>query len=447
MRTIVTYELYGPLGPSPLGSFFISDNFNSFSELISAQDFFSKSQGFRRLGKFEIATEYARLAVYEESKEIDLRKLNLIICLLEDNRVVEAKYLWSTLSMNLLDNRAKRSFDYYSYKYGLSENTRAFWDVFLDNPLLASIAFKEDVLSLNIDEGLYSHLTSVIHFLTLIKSFPSLARIALRDEIISACARHKDYVVTDIDAMNSLRQVIGIKALINAISSDGLIKLTPELVYFLGLNKIISSRLLSSSLFRTSKASELQIDLYNEANFLSSHVISYPWAIRDKNTSDYGSRFYSLDLSNVEVFDKLTRYAKSAFCDYFSILTKELCEEFPSLEIPAFEDGEVWYDFSYTYGSSKINKHIHTSGYDCSYLGTMVLYAVVPKLKDSHGILYADFLDKNISFMPSAGDVVFFPSWVPHGTSKMDLDELRITFNFDLKFPIIYLNTNDIDIS
>lgn len=446
MGKILTYDLYGPLGPSPLGSVFISDNSVEYCNLIGATDFFTRSLGYRRLGKFDIAVEYARRAIYEKSQEIDLHKLNLMICLLEDNRVVEAKYLLSSLSIDFLDDRARRSFDYYVFKYGLSENKRNFEDVFIDNPLLASLAYQDGASLFKIDEELYSKLSSEVHFLVLVKCFPSLAKCFRKDEIIVACCRHKDYIVTDVDAMNCLLQIIGIEALIDTLSSDGLIKLTPELVYFLGINHVISSRLLESSLFKTIKGSEFEIDLYNEAAALSSHVVSYPWGIKDKNTSDYGSRFYSLDLSNVDCFRKLTSLAKGAFANYFSLLAKMLVEEFPTIEIPIFEDGDVWYDFSYTYGPSKINKHIHTSGCDYSYLGTMVLYAVVPKLNDSDGILVAEFFDKNVSFTPSAGDLVFFPSWVPHGTSKMDRDELRITFNFDLKFPTIHVNKNDIDI-
>lgn len=161
---------------------------------------------------------------------------------------------------------------------------------------------------------------------------------------------------------------------------------------------------------------------------LSDHLI------RDRNTSDNGTRFYSLNLRGHNDFAAIEKRAVSLLQNY--VRSNKPLKDFMSRSGCDLGQTDLWFDMSVTYGLSKINEHIHTAAVDEIYLATLVWYAHVPEnIEDHEGnicISTGGLLSKTLSISPKCNDYVIFPPWFRHGTTPTDTLEPRVTFNFDL---------------
>jgi len=168
--------------------------------------------------------------------------------------------------------------------------------------------------------------------------------------------------------------------------------------------------------------------------------ITYHDGIRDFNTSNFGGRTYTLDLSESKIagFKNLKRAveqrAKDCKYELKSILTDQLR--------PATKNLRTWFDASFTSGGSNIYPHLHTGGSTKTYYFTAVYYAQVPSdMGEGQGDLIfsnTDITSKKYNKTPikrqikvNTGDLYIFPSYFFHSTTPSFTRNVRLTFNFD----------------
>jgi hypothetical protein len=164
------------------------------------------------------------------------------------------------------------------------------------------------------------------------------------------------------------------------------------------------------------------------------------FGVRDFNTSNFGGRTYTLDLSK----------SKNESFRGLEVLIKKACKRnknkidqiLDSRIRPNSKNLDVWFDASFTSGGSNIYPHLHTAGLTKSYFYTFVYYAQVPDdmKKDQGNLIFTntDIANPNYKKSPlntrikvKTGDLYGFPSYFFHSTTPSFTRKVRLTFNFD----------------
>ena len=194
------------------------------------------------------------------------------------------------------------------------------------------------------------------------------------------------------------------------------IEKNPLLKDFYNENLIILDRI---------KKSKIKIFLKNFDHFKRK-------LIHDFNTSNLMGRNYSPNLNyGYKINKNFQNYLKKIMKKYLKIYSNKL----PFVKKLDKNNAHIWYDYSSNKKSSKITKHLHTAGMNRANIVTAVIYLQVPKRKIKKNgnlrIFDADipFLDKY--YQVKTGDVVFFPSYFFHETTKTNSKQLRKTLNID----------------
>jgi hypothetical protein len=160
--------------------------------------------------------------------------------------------------------------------------------------------------------------------------------------------------------------------------------------------------------------------------------------IRDFNTSNFGGRTYTLDLTGTQNFAGLEGRVRACVRDNH----RRVSEIMADWEQPSVSEFGSWFDASFTSGGSNIFPHLHTAGRHKSYYFTVVFYAQVPSdMKEGEGDLIftdTDIPDPQYKKSPvsnrvkvRAGDLYAFPSYYFHSTTPSFTRNVRLTFNFD----------------
>ena len=120
--------------------------------------------------------------------------------------------------------------------------------------------------------------------------------------------------------------------------------------------------------------------------------ISSELGVRDFNTSDFGGRTYTLNLSGKEQFGNLERKVRDCVFDSKERLLGVIAPWVP----PEVSELKTWFSASFSSGGSNISPHLHTAGRHKTYYFTVVFYAQVPaEMKKGEGDLI--FLDTDIA--------------------------------------------------
>jgi len=168
--------------------------------------------------------------------------------------------------------------------------------------------------------------------------------------------------------------------------------------------------------------------------------ITYQDVVRDFNTSNFGGRSYTLNLSKSKIFS--FKYLQKTIENTI----KESHENLKSILVdhlkPKSFDFSTWFDASFTSGGSNIFPHLHTGGNTRSYYITAVYYAQIPSdIKIGEGDLIfsdTDIVNDKYRRTPitkriavKTGDLYAFPSYIFHSTTPSFTKYVRLTFNFD----------------
>ncbi|MEY5025239.1 MAG: putative 2OG-Fe(II) oxygenase [Verrucomicrobiota bacterium] len=160
--------------------------------------------------------------------------------------------------------------------------------------------------------------------------------------------------------------------------------------------------------------------------------------IRDFNTSNFGGRTYTLDLSGNPQFSGLEDRVRACVLDNYDRVAAILAD----WSQPTPSELGSWFDASFTSGGSNIFPHLHTAGSHKTYYFTVVFYAQVPSdMKEGEGDLIftdTDVPDPHYKKSPVSnrvkvvtGDLYAFPSYYFHSTTPSFTRKVRLTFNFD----------------
>lgn len=247
-------------------------------------------------------------------------------------------------------------------------------------------------------------------------------------------------LANDYPLLCSLANIFGVKKTLKLISVNGVIPLTSEVLALIWY-------------FYAAPRSDIDIDRFvrqislnheftgDAVDRFTQASLTDPFSIKDRNTSDGASRFYSLDYADSEIFGELTPIFSPFLQEYYE---QCLLPAFKSSNLglamikDALEESvvSIWFDASYSYGASRIEPHFHAAYPGCTYSATGVWYAKVPMLPLGCGDLVIDFGSKATTIRPVSNNVVFFPPWILHGTtSTRSNSDLRLTFNFDRSHP------------
>jgi len=247
-------------------------------------------------------------------------------------------------------------------------------------------------------------------------------------------------LANDYPLLCSLARIIGVKKTLELISANGIIGITSEVLALIWY-------------FYAEPYSDIEIDRFvrqvslnnvitdDDVNKFMQATLSDPFCIKDRNTSDGASRFYSLDYAGMGIFSELTPIFSTLLQEYYEgCLLPALKSSGLGLSMikEALEESvaSIWFDASYSYGNSKIEPHFHAAYPGCTYSATGVWYAKVPELHLGCGDLVIDFGGKAKTIRPVGNSVVFFPPWIFHGTTPTRSNsDIRLTFNFDRRHP------------
>lgn len=168
--------------------------------------------------------------------------------------------------------------------------------------------------------------------------------------------------------------------------------------------------------------------------------ITYQDGIRDFNTSNFGGRTYTLDLSKSTKFS--FQNIKKIVEDKFKKSQKTISENLNEILRPRSLSLDTWFDASFTSGGSNIFPHLHTGGLGKTYYFTAVYYAQIPSdMQEGEGNLIfskTDIANKKYEktsistrIKVKTGDLYIFPSYMFHSTTPSFTKQVRLTFNFD----------------
>lgn len=429
----LNFKYYGYLSKFPLSAVSISEDYLSIKkELLKNKDDFSKSILYRRIGLFDLSLYYAKRALKKNINEIKI--LNLVICHYDNLNLTEAKELLLKLQSNNPSFYLYRNYIFNSHVNPYRSNEKL---IFL-NPLLFFNLNKFKKINLNIQK-IYLRLfneDNALPFLILIKS-NSLLIINDQDKnkILSLVSKYKKEISLDEIAIRKLKEKFKAKIIIKALTQNNKLILTCEII-----ENLLSELPNFTSLFKKNLIKKYQLNSNllskNEMDKIIKLILSEPYLLKDKNTSNYGTRYHSLDLSESKnkYFLKLKKIFNVYLTNYFNKEMKKIIE-FDNFKVRYNKSPKIWFDASLSYGESKINSHLHTNSYNKLNLCTMVLYLKVPSLKKNEGNLMIHFNNnKKITFIPKNYNILIFPSWFKHETTPVLKNEIRLTFNADLFF-------------
>lgn len=247
-------------------------------------------------------------------------------------------------------------------------------------------------------------------------------------------------IANDYPLLSSIAKIFGIKKTLELISTNDVIPLTSEVLALIWY-------------FYSEPDSDIEIDRFvrqisldqkfssNTVDKLMQASLTDPFSIKDRNTSDGASRFYSLDYADLQPFKELAATFSPLLQDYYEECLLPALKT-SNLGLAKIKDAlsestaSIWFDASYSYGTSRIEPHFHAAYPGRTYSATGVWYAKVPDLPSGCGDLVINFGSKVKSIRPVSNSVVFFPPWVFHGTTPTNSNsDLRLTFNFDRSHP------------
>lgn len=447
----LSYPFYQQFSPVPLGSVSVSDDLPIIDFILkTSDDPLELFYAARKVGNFSLASE-----VSLNISDPTLRRLARSIALFLENRILEAREVLSTV--NGIESEALHLWKAFILNYFDGSRYDGPKDLLIRNPLL----YRE-----NLRKCFFPELIAREHLCLpdLVKESPDEFSLVffiyyenhcalvpdndvpfLRDFIIS----NVQLVITTPTLLEAIANRVGLSTLLDYISdSKGMFPLTSELMHLLTREDSYFLRSLGGNSFAT--GSSIVIKPGRGGHYRSSlirdtiveSVLLHRYTLRDRNTSDYGNRFYTSDLC----FDDSPLLWLGE--DFLDTMRSEYLQTIFNLLETAGVDCEppqsygCWFDASFTHGHSKIDPHFHTAGQSRSYLATAVLYLDVPKHQVGDGGIFFDNDSKN-AIDPSSGDVVFFPPWLVHGTTPLNTNSLRITLNFDLLAPTVFCRIRD----
>ena len=264
----------------------------------------------------------------------------------------------------------------------------------------------------------------------------------LDKELVSSSVQRlsQERITNDYNLLQLLCTTLGLNETLRLVTKENKVTLTSELLALIFYNHTVKQ-----TSFKADSIVRI-IDISNaisrpEALMCLDYVLSDPFVIKDRNTSDGATRFYSLDYASRPSFAHISEIFTRLLDDYYKRdLLPALIDGGIDLSSvrEASNDGFIWYDASYSYGGSSIQQHLHAAYPGCMYLATCVWYAQVPNMAPGCGELVLDLGGLKKSIRPSTNQAVFFPPWVFHGTTPTQVNsQLRLTFNFDRGFPTV----------
>jgi hypothetical protein len=429
-ETSLSYPFYGWFSPTPLGSVHVSDDLPFFDYVLeTSSDPLELFYAARKVGDFPLARQFA-LRILDRGE----RNLALSISLFLDNRIPEARELIRRADQVHIEPlqfwKASILCEFDSTLYKSAK------DLLVRNPLL---------YEKNLKTGLFPHL-----ILTNSSSFfgdTSLDPKRFLLVYLIYLRHHSDFIsdlntvfwqdflfdnlnllATDEKVLQSIKNRFGLNYLLNLLRDEkGHLPFTAELFRLLVDFDTSPAVLFSNGLGLDYSAREAR-------NEILEAILSHRYSLRDRNTSDYGSRYYTTDLCYE---GSPLAWLGDEFVDLFRRRYLSILNDVLDSAGFCFEEAEslgVWFDASFTRGKSKIDPHFHTAGAGRSYLATAVLYLDVPSRQPGCGGLFFEHQSRIVE--PESGDILFFPSWLAHGTTPLDSDSLRVTLNFDLIAPL-----------
>lgn len=440
----LSYIYYGEFSPTPLGSVHVSDDLPIMDYILHhSKDALELFYAARKVGNFSLAAEFAL-----QISEPESRKLARSISLFLDNRAPEAREMISlvrksqTSAVQLWKAIILGDFDCSLYDGPL--------DLLIRNPLL----YHE-----NVRRNLHPELISKEHlfldgvvdserfalvFFVYLQNHCSLIPDNDIPLVSSFVKSNSELVSTNLNILKAISQRVGTRVLMAFLSNcKGFIPFTSELINLLISRDSLLLKSVGGFAFDTNnsvvfqRGGGLDYSLISTRDSVVEDILSHRYTLKDRNTSDYGNRFYTSDLcySNSPLAWMGEQLAEIMYGQYVPKVSALLGAAGFDLEVPV-ERG-CWFDASFTHGQSKIDPHFHTAGKGRSYLATAVLYLETPSRQSGDGSIYFEN-DLEMIFEPVSGDLAFFPPWLVHGTTALKTDRLRITLNFDLVSPTIF---------
>jgi hypothetical protein len=441
------WKTYGRYSPSPLGALPLSDELPLLHFLIEISEKKSAYQDLafinRRLGNFDIAIHYAKKSInYEPDINRAESILELAISLFLSKKTYEAKRVISKLNKGEVSTFEPSVIYWFHRINGFKEtlSTNILFNLIKSNPLLLVDYLKNRtdqkyefycILKDRIEKYLEIFDQECLMFFLIEDNFfgtTCLESVEVSSALEKFISTWKSELVLKAECLSNLLKVFGKRKVIEMLSEGDVIPLTSEMMdrvfsQFSRFSIFLNSHNIASHEITHNKKNS---DDYDE---IIKTIMFEDYVLKDANTSNYNSRFYSLNLRINKTMNDFIRKELGSILDRRFQDSKV---QFSEVGVNIGESYDIWFDASYTYGGSKINNHLHTASYGRSFLYTVVFYLCVPPANPGEGEIVIHAKDKDISMLPTTGSIVSFPPWFWHETTPINAGDLRVTINVDI---------------